>query len=149
MISLVPPSHSGGFRAALRAEWTKFRTVRGWMIGLVFAALMVVLFTFLQAHGKNESFCTTPSPGSCLAGHPYIPTGPGGEAVADTYEFAAKRLTGDGTITARSTSLSGRIWAGAANQAPSLANTKPGLAIGQRPDSWSLRAPGRDPRMRR
>jgi ABC-type transport system involved in multi-copper enzyme maturation permease subunit len=36
-------------------------------------------------------------------------------------------LTGDGTITARITSLSGRIWAGPANQAPSLADTRPGL----------------------
>ena len=33
MSSLVQPSRGGGFRAALRAEWTKFRTVRGWMIG--------------------------------------------------------------------------------------------------------------------
>jgi ABC-type transport system involved in multi-copper enzyme maturation permease subunit len=127
MSSLVQPSRDGDFRAALRAEWTKFRTVRGWMIGLVFAALMVVLFTFLQAHGKNESFCTTPNPSSCVAGHPYVPTGPSGEAVADTYELVAKRLTGDGTITARLTSLAGRVWAGPANEAPSLADTHPGL----------------------
>jgi ABC-type transport system involved in multi-copper enzyme maturation permease subunit len=127
MSSLVEPSRGGGFWAALRAEWTKFRTVRGWMIALVFAALMVVLFTFLQAHGKNESFCTTPNPSSCVAGHPDVPTGPGGEAVADSYELVAKRLTGGGTITARITSLVGRISAGPANEAPSLADTRPGL----------------------
>jgi ABC-type transport system involved in multi-copper enzyme maturation permease subunit len=127
MSSLVQPRNGGGFHAALRAEWTKFRTVRGWMIGLVFAAMMVVLFTFLQAHGKNASFCTTPNPSSCVAGHPYVPTGPGGEAVADAYELVAKRLTGDGTVTARISSLAGRIWAGPANQAPSLADTRPGL----------------------
>jgi ABC-type transport system involved in multi-copper enzyme maturation permease subunit len=127
MSPLEQPSSAGDFRAALRAEWTKFRTVRGWTIGSAFAALMVVLFTFLQAHGKNESFCTTPSPSSCVAGHPYVPTGPGGEAVADTYELVAKRLTGDGTVTARITSLVGRIWAGPANEAPSLAHTRPGL----------------------
>jgi ABC-type transport system involved in multi-copper enzyme maturation permease subunit len=39
----------------------------------------------------------------------------------------AKRLTGDGTITARITSLVGRVWAGPANEAPSLADTQPGL----------------------
>ena len=123
MSSLVPPSRDGHFRA----EWTKFRTVRGWMIGLVFAALMVVLFTLLQAHGKNESFCTTPNPSSCVAGHPYVPTGPSGEAVADTYELLARRLTGDSTITARITSLVGRISAGPANEAPSMRDTQPGL----------------------
>ena len=123
----MQPSRGGGFRAALRAEWTKFRTVRGWMIGLVFAALMVVLFTFLQANGKHTGYCTTPNPSSCVAGHQYVPTGPAGEAVADTYELVAKRLTGDGTITARITSLAGRIWAGPANEAPSLADTQPGL----------------------
>ena len=29
---------SGVWRAAVAAEWTKFRTVRGWLIGLVVAA---------------------------------------------------------------------------------------------------------------
>jgi ABC-type transport system involved in multi-copper enzyme maturation permease subunit len=127
MSSLVEPSRGSGFRAALRAEWTKFRTVRGWMIGLVFAALMVVLFTFLQANGKHTGFCTTPNPSSCVTGHQYVPTGPSGEGVADTYELVAKRLTGGGTITARITSLAGQIWAGPANEAPSLADTRPGL----------------------
>jgi ABC-type transport system involved in multi-copper enzyme maturation permease subunit len=127
MSAHVQPSRSGELRAALRAEWTKFRTVRGWMIGSVFAALMVVLFTFLQANGKHTGYCTTPNPSSCVAGHQYVPTGPSGEAVADTYELVAKRLTGDGTITARITSLVGRVWAGPANEAPSLADTRPGL----------------------
>jgi ABC-type transport system involved in multi-copper enzyme maturation permease subunit len=127
MSTLVSPSRSASFRAALRAEWTKFRTVRGWMIGLVFAALMVVLFTFLQANGKHTGYCTTPNPSSCVAGHQYVPRGPAGDAVADTYELVAKRLTGGGTITARITSLAGRIWAGPANEAPSLEDTRPGL----------------------
>jgi ABC-type transport system involved in multi-copper enzyme maturation permease subunit len=127
MSALVQTNGAGGFRAALSAEWTKLRTVRGWMIGLVFAAGMVVLFTFLQANGKHTGYCTTPNPNSCVAGHQYVPTGPGGEAVADTYELVAKPLIGGGTITARITSLAGRIWAGPANEAPSLANTQPGL----------------------
>jgi ABC-type transport system involved in multi-copper enzyme maturation permease subunit len=113
--------------AAVRAEWTKFRTVQGWMSGLVFAGLMVVLFTYLQANGRHEGYCTTPNPDSCVTGHPFVATGPGGEAVADTYQLAAKPLTGNGSITARITSLTGRIWAGPANEAPSLADTQPGL----------------------
>ena len=126
-MSALAQSRAGGFRGALGAEWTKFRTVRGWMIGLVLAAGMVVLFTFLQANGKHTGYCTTPNPSSCVAGHQYVPTGPGGEAVADTYELVAKRLTGDGTITARITSFVGRVSAGPANEAPSLADTQPGL----------------------
>ena len=31
-----------GFAQLLRAEWTKFRTVRGWLIGMAVAALLVV-----------------------------------------------------------------------------------------------------------
>ena len=127
MSARVEPSHGGSFRAALRAEWTKFRTVRGWMVGLAFAALMVVLFTFLQANGMHTGFCTTPDPSSCVTGHQYVPTGPSGEAVADTYELVYRRLTGDGTITARITSMTGRISTGPANQAPSAADTQPGL----------------------
>jgi hypothetical protein len=31
-----------GFGRLLHAEWTKFRTVRGWMIAMVIAALVTV-----------------------------------------------------------------------------------------------------------
>ena len=31
------------FAGTLRAEWTKFRTVRGWVIGMIVAALVTVL----------------------------------------------------------------------------------------------------------
>ncbi len=127
MSSRVEPTQHGGFGAALRAEWTKLRTVRGWMLGLLSAALMVVLFTYLEAHGTGQTFCTTSNPSSCGPGHPYVPTGPGGEAVADTYELLAQRLSGNATITARITSLTGRIWAGPTNEAPSLAHTRAGL----------------------
>jgi ABC-2 family transporter protein len=127
MSARVQPSRGVSFRAALRAEWTKFRTVRGWMVGVVFAALMVVLFTLLQANGMHTGSCTTPNPSSCVTGHQYVPTAPSGEAVADTYELVARRLTGDGTVTARITSLNGRISTGPANKAPSAADTQPGL----------------------
>ena len=127
---MSPPSRPGGggdMRAALRAEWTKLRTVRGWVIGPVFASLMIVLFTYVQASGKQTGYCTTPNPDSCVNGHQFVPTGPDGEAVADSYELVAKPLTGADTITARISSLVGRVSDGPANQAPSLANTRPGL----------------------
>ena len=70
----------------LRAEWTKFRTVRGWLIGLVVAALLCVVFTYLVANGNHTGGCTGSRPGpTARAGHPFVPTGPDGEAVADSY----------------------------------------------------------------
>lgn len=112
--------------SALAAEWTKFRTVRGWLTGLVVAVGLLVGFSYLQAHGKHTGYCTSPS--RCVNGHPYVPDGPGGEAVADAYELRSRPLTGDGTITARLVSLTGRVWAGPSNEAPSLADTRTGLA---------------------
>jgi hypothetical protein len=114
------------FRSVLWAEWIKFRTVRGWLIGLLLAALFAVLFTFLVANGNHEGACT--GSGVCGTGHPFVPTGPDGEAVADSYQYLARPLTGDGTLTAEVSSLTGLIWNGPANRAPSLAQTRPGLA---------------------
>jgi len=126
-----------GLGPVLRAEWTKFRTVRGWVIGLIVAAVLCVAFTFVVANGNHEGGCTGPpppgsgpnSPGSnCYSGHPFVPTGPDGEAVADSYQFVEQTLTGNGTLTARVTSLTGLISNGPANLAPSLAHARPGLA---------------------
>ena len=116
----------GAFGAVLRAEWTKFRTVRGWLISLVMAALLCVVFTFLVANGNHEDTCT--GVGVCQTGHPFVPTGPAGEAVADSYQYLSRPLTGDGIITTQLSSFTGLIYNGPANIAPSLAHTRPGLA---------------------
>jgi hypothetical protein len=116
----------GSFRSALWAEWLKFRTVRGWVIGLVAAVLLCVVFTFLVANGTHHDFCT--GNGVCTAGHAFVPTGPNGEAVADSYQYFEQPLTGDGTLTARVTSLTGLVSTNPPNAAPSLAHTRPGLA---------------------
>jgi ABC-type transport system involved in multi-copper enzyme maturation permease subunit len=76
------------------AEFTKFRTVRAWMITLCAAAVVFVLVSFLSSF---ESRAPVPAP----------PAGPGGEAVSDTYMFVHQTLAGDGTLTARVASLSG------------------------------------------
>ncbi|WP_238412430.1 ABC transporter permease subunit [Saccharothrix deserti] len=91
-----------GFGQLLRAEWTKFRTVRGWVIGLVAAALVTVLIGLFGAAASNFS-CSGPNGQPCAASTP--PIGPGGEPVIDSFSFAHKTLTGDGSITARLTSL--------------------------------------------
>ena len=113
------------FPSAIWAEWVKFRTVRGWLIALFVAAVLCVAFTFLVANGNNEGSCT-PN-GVCTAGHPFVPTGPGGEAVADSYQFVSQPLTGNGTLTAQVASLTGLIWNGPPSEAPSLAHTRPEL----------------------
>ncbi len=100
MTTAVPPYRSGqpagrgGFARLLRAEFTKFRTVRAWMIALCAAAVVFVLLSFLSA-------LVSRAPVSA------VPTGPGGEAISDTYMFVHQTLAGDGTLTARVASLSG------------------------------------------
>ena len=46
-----------GFTQLLRAEWTKFRTVRGWVIAVTLAAVVVVLFAYLTANGQHSGVC--------------------------------------------------------------------------------------------
>ena len=89
----------------IRAEWTKFRTVRGWVAGVSAAVLVVVLLGVLAALGSHQS---------CMAGNvevvcPPPPTGPGGEAVVDHFTFVHQPLTGDGEITARVSGMTGTI----------------------------------------
>ncbi len=78
----------------LRAEYTNFRRVRSWMISLCAVVVVFVLLSFVVALASH---------GSTTA----VPTGPGGEAVTDTYMFVHQPLAGDGTLTARVVSLSG------------------------------------------
>jgi ABC-type transport system involved in multi-copper enzyme maturation permease subunit len=109
MITTAPPrpetgAGPGSFTDVLRAEWTKFRTVRGWVIGMVVAALVTVLLGLLAAEGSTFG-CSTPS-GPC---HLIHPVGPGGEPVTDSFYFVHQPLASDGSITARITSLTGEL----------------------------------------
>jgi hypothetical protein len=99
--SRVRPGRDG-FAQTLRAEWVKFRTVRGWVIGMVVAALAIVA---LGLGPSGQGSCGTHGPASdCTQ-----PLGPGGEAVTDSFYFAHQPLDGNGTITVRMTSLTGQI----------------------------------------
>jgi ABC-type transport system involved in multi-copper enzyme maturation permease subunit len=112
---LVPQSDAGfgagprrAFGGLLRAEWTKFRSVRGWVIGMLLAALLTILFgVFVAANGGigcQVSGGPVKTGKACL---PYIPYGPGGEVVTDSFAFLRQPLTGNGTITARIVALRG------------------------------------------
>ncbi len=90
-----------GFAQLLHAEWTKFRTVRGWVIGMLAAALVTVLVGLLGPAGS----CEGPGGQACKSSAP--PVGPDGEAVTDSFYFVHQPLAGDGSITVRVTSLTG------------------------------------------
>jgi len=89
-----PAWDRAGITRLLHAEWTKFRTVRGWVIALCAVAVVFVLLSFLSAFESRYA-------------EPSVPTGPGGEPVSDTYMFVHQALAGDGTLTVRVASLSG------------------------------------------
>jgi ABC-type transport system involved in multi-copper enzyme maturation permease subunit len=76
---------------SLRAEWTKFRSVRGWVVGTAVAALLIVLFAVLAGLSGVSS---TP-----------VPLGPDGTPVVESYYFVHRPLTGDGQITVAVSSL--------------------------------------------
>ncbi|HLO30934.1 MAG TPA: hypothetical protein VK249_17440 [Anaerolineales bacterium] len=97
-------SRHESFAQLLHAEWNKFRTVRGWVIGLVIAALVTVLPGLLIA-ARSLMSCEGPSGDVC----PSTPVGPGGQAVEDRFYFVHQPLAGDGSITVRVTSMTGII----------------------------------------
>ncbi|MFL1904849.1 ABC transporter permease subunit [Streptomyces tauricus] len=103
--TLTPPRTTarparGGFGRLLHAEWTKFRTVRGWVWSAVGAVLIICLVGLLATAAGNES---DPDGGSAL------PVGPGGEAVNDSFYFVHQKLRGDGSITVSVSSLAGAV----------------------------------------
>ena len=107
----APQAGRDGFAQLVRAEWTKLRTVRGWVIGLVIAALVMAGIGLLIAVGGSSS-CQSVGGGPARSGRACGPTftvGPGGEPVTDSFYFVRQPLTGNGSITVRVTSLTGRI----------------------------------------
>ncbi|MBO0775297.1 MAG: ABC transporter permease subunit [Actinobacteria bacterium] len=104
-----------GFAQVLRAEWTKFRTVRGWLIGMVLAAIVMVLLGVLTG-GANSIACQLGPGGQVKHGRaclpPPPPTAPGGQPVSDAFYFVHRPLPGNGSLTARVTSFTGRYAAG-------------------------------------
>jgi ABC-type transport system involved in multi-copper enzyme maturation permease subunit len=117
------------FVQSLRAEWVKFRTVRGWIIAMVVAVLITV-FLGIFAAGNVNIGCRNGPNGPVLTGKactPSYPIGPGGEAVSDSYYLVGQPLAGNGSITVRVTSLTGLHGGGgaiAASQNPLAGMTK-------------------------
>src|SRR5690242_10029687 len=80
---------AGQLGGLLWAEWTKFRTVRGWIVAMIAGALVTVVWGLLVANG-NDVTCQTSDTGPVLHGAaclPHHPLGPDGEAVTDSFTF--------------------------------------------------------------
>jgi hypothetical protein len=91
------------FLLTVRAEWTKLRTVRGWIAAMAAALLLTVGIGLLTAEGTQAA---GGCPGRQVCGPP---TGPGGEAVDDGFTFVHRPLGRDGTLTVRITALTGQV----------------------------------------
>jgi ABC-type transport system involved in multi-copper enzyme maturation permease subunit len=117
-----PATDRAGFGRLLYAEWTKFVTVRGWVIAMVVSALLTVGFGIWAGGGTHGQPCGMVLPngqtgnGAC----PSPPIGPGGEMVTDSFYFVRQPLPGDGTVTARVTSLAGSATPGIAGGTSAL-----------------------------
>ena len=85
----TPAGRADGFGQLLRAEWTKFRTVRGWVIGLLVAALVIVALG-LGPSQRSGTCGSTARPRAAP-----LPLGPGGEAVTDSFYFVHRPLAGE------------------------------------------------------
>jgi len=94
-----------GFAQLLHAEWTKFRTVRGWLIGLIVAVVVTAgIGALIAAAGANQSCQSVGAPaGACQS--PRLLLGPGGEPVKDSSYFLRQPLAGNGSLTVQVTSL--------------------------------------------
>lgn len=107
MTGYISPLAAGrdGFAQLARAEWTKLRTVPGWIAGLAVMAVTIVGLGLFIASGSITS---------CMEGNrevdcPEPPLGPEGDAVTDKFYFLSQPLDGDGRLTVRLTGMSGII----------------------------------------
>jgi ABC-type transport system involved in multi-copper enzyme maturation permease subunit len=124
----------------VHAEWTKFRTVRGWVIAMIVAIAATIAVGFLGSDVGSSCGSSVSGNGPAPLGNgsgaangsacPAPPTGPGGEPVQDAFYFAHQPLTGNGTITVQMTSLTGQVAVGQSQMAPHLgAWSKAGIII--------------------
>jgi len=100
--SSVAPPRPPGFRSLMLAEWTKLRTVRGFLIALLLVVLLPVGFTLL---GRSQ--CSIGNSAGQSFACPAAPVGPEGEAVDDDLYFVHQALPANGSITAEVTGLTG------------------------------------------
>jgi ABC-2 family transporter protein len=104
--SVRPVGHDG-FGQLLRAEWTKFRSVRGWVFTIFLAAALTAALPIFLASTAKSNDPVTCAHGACQAEGQTIAVGPADTAVIDNFYFAHQSLATDGSITARVSGLHG------------------------------------------
>jgi ABC-type transport system involved in multi-copper enzyme maturation permease subunit len=103
----------------VHAEWTKFRTVRGWVIAVLVTIPAIIAFAFLGANVSGGcAGGTAVSSGPGPVGCPATPAGPGGEPVQDAFYFAHQQVEGNGAITVQVISLTAQTLVGPNQTAP-------------------------------
>jgi ABC-type transport system involved in multi-copper enzyme maturation permease subunit len=98
------------------------------VIGMILAAILTIFLGIFTAANAGIGCQMNGGPvktgKACL---PYIPYGPGGEVVTDSFYFVRQPLAGNGSITARVTSLTGQH-ADLSNGPANSGQNVPGLA---------------------
>jgi ABC-type transport system involved in multi-copper enzyme maturation permease subunit len=116
-MTVLTPYRSGlsqgrdGFAQLLHAELTKFRTVRGWLVGMVASVIVIAGLGLLFASTVQDSCMQSgggPSRSGAACGLNFA-LGPTGEPVSDSFYFVHQPLTGNGSITVRMTSFAGLL----------------------------------------
>jgi ABC-type transport system involved in multi-copper enzyme maturation permease subunit len=109
-----------GLVDSLHAEWTKFRTVPGWVTGMTTAALLVVLVALLAGAGSDQRGASS------------VPTGPGGVPVTDSFYLVHQPLAGDGSVTVTVSALNSSVPEGLESMRPGVVPwAKAGLIVKQ------------------
>src|SRR6202046_1442220 len=104
-----------GFGQLLHAEWTKFRTVRGWVIGVIVAVLLTAGLGALLAKAASPQCAVQTNNGqqhAIACDQPNYTVGPGGTLVQDAFNWVRQPLAGTGSLTVRVASLAATVGAG-------------------------------------
>ncbi|HSR86886.1 MAG TPA: ABC transporter permease subunit [Streptosporangiaceae bacterium] len=127
----VRPAGRDGFGQLLRAEWTKLRTVRGWVLTIFLAAALTAAVPIFLASTAKSNDPVTCAHGICQAEGQTIAVGPADTAVVDNFYFADQPLASDGSIIARVSGLHGvsRLPPGFARAPATMPWAKAGLII--------------------
>ena len=119
------PGGRDGFGPLLHAEWTKFRTVRGWVIGMIAGGLLIIAVNLIpggQCGGVQANGQPGPGGPGCA-----LTLGPAGQAVTDSFYFVHQPTASHGSITVRVASLTGSYSPG----------SSPGQRAGSALQPWS------------